>query len=80
MKKKGGTDVESKDDLLIGVARTIGSTLGAIVAKVSLASEPTPRVRRRSRKKAAGSLSRRRSPRGKRSKQHSRKTPQKLLS
>ncbi len=58
------------DDVLLGVARTIGTTLGAIVAKVTPSPKPAPaRKRRRTpKKKATAAIA---TPRRKRAKSRS---------
>src|ERR1700690_1960196 len=59
--------VHKEEHLLTGVARTIGSTLGTIVAKVNSATASAhPAKRRRTAKKKIGAS---RSPRRKRSRQ-----------
>ena len=51
--------VKKEEELLMGVARSIGSTLGTIVAKVSPASKPpASRPRRRTTKKKTSAISR----------------------
>ena len=51
--------VKKEEELLMGVARTIGSTLGTIVAKVSPASKSAGlRPRRSTTKKKTSSISR----------------------
>ncbi len=70
-KSRGEAAVKAKtDDVLLGVARTIGTTLGAIVAKVTPSPKPAPaRKRRRTpKKKATAAIA---TPRRKRAKSRS---------
>ena len=59
LKNSGRSLVKKEEELLMGVARSIGSTLGTIVAKVSPASKPAvSRLRRRTTKKKTSAASR----------------------
>jgi hypothetical protein len=68
VKKKRSRVVEKEEDLLQGVARAIGSTLGTIVAKVNPGSKRAG-SRHRAGKKKASAISA--SPRRRRSKKRS---------